>query len=93
MKKILKTIGFHKFKTEKNKPILEQLEGEHFLVWFFDGTAKECYDRNDLINVIEKDNDKKIKYIFDMTDRIILDRNIKIISDKTSELGKIDRYE
>ena len=93
MKKILKTIGFHKFKTEKTKPILEQLEGEEFLVWFFDGTAKECYNKEDLIAVLEKDNVKKIRYIFDMTDRIILDRDIKIVSDTTNKLEKRDKYE
>lgn len=78
MRKIFKTIGFHKLKNEQNKEALKMIEGQHFLVWFNDNTCEEIYEKDDLIDCLEKDNKKRIRYIFDMIDRIVIDRDVKI---------------
>ena len=49
-----------------------------FLVLFKDGTCKEIYYKDDLINILSKDHIKPIRYIFSMSDRIIVDRDIHI---------------
>lgn len=79
MKRILQIIKLRKFKTELNESFLKGCyEGEHFLCWYKDGSCKEIFSKYDLIRELEKDHIKPIKYIFDMTDRIIIDRDIKI---------------
>lgn len=78
MKKILQTIKIRKFKTETNKESIEKIEGQCFLVWYNDCTCEEVYFKDELIKILEKDHIKPIRYIFDMTDRIIIDRDIKV---------------
>lgn len=79
LKKIQKIIKIRKlYKNEeiKNK-VKEKIESE-YLVWFSGDTCKEVYNKDDLLTLIENDNNKRIRYIFDMADRIIIDRNIKV---------------
>lgn len=78
MKKLLEIIKLRKFNKNLTKEVLEQLEGQNFLVWYKDDTCKEIYFKDDLIRVLMKDNEKPIRYIFDMNDRIIVDRKINI---------------
>lgn len=78
MKKIIQTIKLRKFKTGLSKEIQRMIEGDDFLVLYKDDTVKYIYTKDDLIEELEKDHIKPIKYIFDMSDRIILDRDIKI---------------
>ena len=40
--------------------------------------CKEIYYKDDLINILSKDHIKPIRYIFSMSDRIIVDRDIHI---------------
>lgn len=78
MKKLLEIIKLRKFNKNLTKEALEQLEGQNFLVWYKDGTCEEIYFKDNLIRVLMKDNEKPIRYIFDMNDRIIVDRKINI---------------
>ena len=41
-------------------------------------SCQECYTKDDLIRLLEKDHIKPIRYIFNMSDRIIVDRDIHI---------------
>lgn len=78
MKKIIQTIKLRKFKANLSPESIELLEGNEFLIWYKDGTTKDIFLKDDLIEALENDHIKPIKYIFDMSDRIILDRDIKI---------------
>lgn len=55
----------------------EPYEGD-YLVWFKDNSCQECYTKDDLIRLLEKDHIKPIQYIFNMSDKIIVDRDIHI---------------
>lgn len=78
VKKIIQTIKLHKFKTEVNKKIIEEMDESSYLVWYRDGTCKEVNFKDDLIDILSKDHIKPIRYIFNMSDRIIVDRKIYI---------------
>ena len=78
VKKIIQTIKLHKFKTEVNKKIIEEMDESGYLVWYKDGTCKEVNFKDDLIDILSKDHIKPIRYIFNMSDRIIVDRKIYI---------------
>lgn len=78
MKKICQIIKLRKFKTGFSEETKKMLEGDDFLVLYKDDTVKHIYTKDDLIEELENDHIKPIRYIFDMSDRIILDRNIKI---------------
>lgn len=73
MKKIIQTIKLRRLKTEFNKEIIEDQNKNEFLVLFRDGTCKD-----DLIDILRKDHIKPIRYVFSMSDRIVLDRDILI---------------
>lgn len=78
MKKICQTIKLRKYKTKIVEEALKIYPEHSYLIWYKDGTAK-CIDfKDDLIEVLSKDHIRPIRYIFDMTDRIILDRDILI---------------
>lgn len=55
-------------------------EGD-YLVWFKDNSCQECYTKDNLIKLLEKDHIKPIRYIFNMSDRIIVDRDTHIKED------------
>lgn len=78
MKKINQTIKLRKLKTKLNEESLKFLENNEFLVWYKDNTCENVYCKDDLIRILEKDHIKPIRYIFDMTDRIIVDRDVQI---------------
>ena len=78
MKKLIQTIKLRRFKTEVNKEIIEKTYEGNYLVWFKDNSCQECYTKDDLIRLLEKDHIKPIRYIFNMSDRIIVDRDIHI---------------
>lgn len=78
MKKIIQTIKLRKFRTELNKSSLKSVTDNDFLVWYKNGTCERAYSKYDLINILEKDHIKPIQYIFEMNDRILVDRDIKI---------------
>lgn len=78
VKKIIQTIKLRKFKTEVNKEIIEKMDENSYLVWYKDGTCEEVNFKDDLIDILSKDHIKPIRYIFNMSDRIIVDRKIYI---------------
>lgn len=78
MRKIIQTIKLRRLKTEFNKEIIEAQNKNEFLVLFKDGTCKEVDFKDDLIDILSKDHIKPIRYIFSMSDRIIVDRDILI---------------
>lgn len=78
MKKLLEIVKLRKFNKNLAKEALKELEGLEFLVWYKDGTCEEVIFKDDLIGILMKDNKKPIKYIFDLNDRIIVDRKITI---------------
>lgn len=78
MKKIMKTIKLHRFRTELNKSVVDKLAGQEFVVTYQDNTWEKVYYKEDLIPILNRDDKKPIHYIFDMTDRIIVDREILI---------------
>lgn len=57
---------------------LDKLSGENFIVCFCDGTYKSYCSRSDLVGILENDHIKKISYIFDMVNRIIVGRTVII---------------
>lgn len=76
-KKLYETIKLRKFGCKLDSKTLESFHGDEFIVIFWDNTCKAVY-REELISVLEKDHLKKVRFIFDFADRIILDRDIKI---------------
>lgn len=78
MKKIIQTIKLRKYKTKIVEEALKLYPSHSYLIWYKDGTAQAVDFKDDLIEVLEKDHIRPIRYIFDMTDRIILDRDIKV---------------
>ena len=72
VKKIIQTIKLHKFKTEVNKKIIEEMDESGYLVWYRDGTCKEVNFKDDLIDILSKDHIKPIRYIFNMSDSIYI---------------------
>ena len=78
MKRIFQTISLRKLKTSVNKQALNQLEGKEFIVLFNDGEYEKVYFKEDLKDILEKDHLRRIYYIFDLTDRIVVDRDILI---------------
>ena len=72
MKELIQTIKLRRFKTEVNKEIIEKTYEGNYLVWFKDNSCQECYTKDDLIRLLEKDHIKPIRYIFNMSDRDFL---------------------
>lgn len=82
MKKICRTIKLMKFKSKLNEDFIKNIEGTEFLVCFEDNRYEHVYFKCDLVRLLEKDHIRPIKYIFDMTDRILIRRDILIDTDE-----------
>lgn len=78
MKKICQTIKLRKLKTELTKDSLKNWEGHEFYILYDNQTWEHAICKEEVLRAIEKDHIKPIHYIFDATDRIILNRDIKI---------------
>lgn len=78
IKKLFQTIKLKRFKSSITEEGIKMLEGNHFLVWFCDNTCEEVYCKHDLMRILEKDHIKGVRYIFDMTDRIMPIRDIQV---------------
>ena len=78
MKSVCRYLKLKKLKSGVAKESWEKLAGNDFLVVFSDGTTEHCIDKYALYSCLEKDHIKSIRYIFDMTDRIVINRNIII---------------
>lgn len=82
MKKVCRKIKLRKLKCEVSKELLEKEIGNESIVLYWDNTYKHCIHKDELYDVLEKDHIKRIRYVFDMTDRIIVDRDILIETDE-----------
>lgn len=82
MKKIFQTIKLRHMKSYYQKEYgynpFEGSEFNEFYILYRDGTYKNVWNKADLIFEIERDHIKPISYIFDATDRIMLERDIKV---------------
>lgn len=78
MKTLRQYIKLRKFNEGKMKEAIEALEGQEFFVLYDDGTFESVWFKDDLIPILRRDNKKKIKYVFDFVDRIIVDRDIRV---------------
>ena len=81
MKQVCRKLKLKKFKTEINKEIFDNWEGKDYLVVYQDGSTKHCLDKTEVYHCLEKDHIKPIYCIFDMTDRIIINRDIVVDTD------------
>lgn len=85
MKKIIQTLKLRKFKTQLMGDYLEKHHNEdEWYVLYKDMTFEYVYFKDDLIRILQKDHIKPVMYIFNATDRIVLERNIKI------DLGEVE---
>lgn len=82
MKKICRTIKARKFKVNMGDTTLAELQGNNFVVLFWNDTYVKCFGKDELRCLLEKDHINPIRYIFDLTDRIILDRDVLINTDE-----------
>lgn len=82
MKKICRTIKLMKFKSKLNEDSVKNLEGTEFIVCFDNGKYERCICKEEVRNFLEKDHINPIRYIFDMTDRILIRRDILIDTDE-----------
>jgi len=82
MKSICRYLKLKKLKSGVAKESWEKLEGQEFIVVFWDNTIEHCIGRDELYHCLEQDHIKKIHYIFDMTDRIAINRDVIINTDE-----------
>lgn len=81
MKEVCRIIKLRKFKTELNEESVSKWENHEFIVCFSNNKWCMACDKYDLRKVLERDHINPICYIFDITDRIIIDRDVLIKTD------------
>ena len=84
MKKLIQKIKLRKFIDAIPKTNTKQWREIDFVVLYRNGKYKMLDNKEQLESEIRKHN-KDIWYIFDMADRIILDRDIEINCEKLEE--------
>lgn len=78
MKKIFRTIKLLKYKTMiEDLDMLKEREGQYFAILFADGTYS-FGDLREVKEALERDHIKRVAYIFDEVDKIIIDRGVRI---------------
>lgn len=75
-KKVCRTIKLRRYKSKINEESIKQMENNEFIVCFEDNKYLHCFDTFDLKRHLEKDHIRRILYIFDITDRIVIDRKV-----------------
>ena len=85
MKSVCRKLKLRKFRTDFNKEVVDNWRGNEFLVIYSDGTTEHCICKSELYDCLSKDHIKGIRYIFDMTDRICVSRDIVINTDLEEE--------
>lgn len=76
-KKIFQTIQLKRFKTRVDNIGFNPFEGMYFVL-FQDGKYELCWNKEELLQIVEKDHIRPIRYIAAKTDLIYLDREIQI---------------
>ena len=69
---------FKNIKLRKLINVSKNMRKCEYIILFKNDTYKNVYSKFDLIWEIEQDTQGKIYYIFDMADRIILDKEIVV---------------
>lgn len=82
MKKICRTIKLLKYKTKINEEFIGEFDNHKFIVCFNDNKWLFACDKYDLRKFLERDHIRPIRYIFDLTNRIIIDRDVLINTDE-----------
>lgn len=84
MKKICRTIKLKKYKTQfiEDEDWIKSRENNSWIIVFTDWTATFCWDKNELYKYLENDHIKSIQYIFDIIDKITIDRDVIINTDE-----------
>ena len=82
MKNICRTLKLMKFKSKLDEDSIKNLEGTEFIVCFDSGKYTGACDKYDLRKLLERDHINPIRYIFDMTNRIIVRRDVLIDTDE-----------
>lgn len=80
MKKIIQKIKLKKFRNYIPEECHKDYSCDSFIVLYRNYTFKRIYSKSELIDVIQK-HAKDICYVFDMIDRIILDKDILVNMD------------
>lgn len=78
MKKICRTIRLRRFKCLVDKDAIRMLGGDEYIVCFDNNTYKHCLSKGELYHCLEQDHIKGIRCVFDVLDRMIIDRDILI---------------
>ena len=78
MKKLFKTIKIRPLFKKEFKEAQRKYTQGYIVLFQKSNTYKLVYNKDDLLSLVEQDNKERIAYIFDLTDRIIVDRNIKM---------------
>ncbi len=82
MKKIIQTLKLRKFRSEVHPEMFDKFAGSEFVVLYDSGKWERVYFKDDLITILRNDHMNRITYVFDMVERIIIDRDIVIDIDK-----------
>ena len=90
MKKIFRNIKLKKFKCKINEESIKKQEGTGFIVCFDDDKYVHCFNTWDLRRLLERDHIRRIHYIFDLTDRIIISRDVLINTDELKDSDNKD---
>lgn len=78
MNKICRTIKLRKFKTKLIEESIAKFDNNGFIVCLDNDKWLFACDKYDLRKLLERDHINPIRYIFDVTDRIIIDRDVLI---------------
>lgn len=79
-KSICRILKLKKYRSALTEDICKETDGTEFLIIFKNGQWKSG-DKYDVRFALEEDHINPIDYIFDMNDRIIVNRNILINTD------------
>lgn len=76
-KKIYQTIQLKRFKTQVDNLGFNPFEDMYFVL-FQDGKYELCWNKEELLQVVEKDHIRPIRYIAAKKDLIYLDKEIQV---------------
>lgn len=82
MKKICRTIKLRKFKSYIDEETINKLRENEYIVCLEDDTYHWCLTKSELRYYLEKDHIKRVRYVFDTVDRIMVNRDVLINTDE-----------
>ena len=81
MKNICRTLKLKKYRSKITEDICKETDGTNFMI-IYDDNKWNLGDSWDVRKALENDHIRKISYIFDMNDRITIQRDILISTDE-----------